>query len=65
MSKTLKKQKMKNYSVVSVSELWSRKKLKQKVEKILNDASQDGFEIVSVSFANWGAIPMAYITLCK
>ena len=35
MSKTLKNNKMKNYSVVSVSEFWSRKKLKQKVEKIL------------------------------
>jgi len=56
---------MKTYSIVSVSEFWSRKKLKQKVEKILNEATQDGFAIVSVSFANWGATPMAYITLCK
>ena len=56
---------MKKYTVVSVSEFWSRKRLKQKVEKILDEAVNDGFEIVSISFANWGAIPMAYITLCK
>ena len=56
---------MKKYTVVSVSEFWSRKRLKLKVEKVLNDAVNDGFEIVSVSFANWGAIPMAYITLSK
>ncbi len=56
---------MKRYTVVSVSEFWSRKRLKLKVEKVLNDAVNDGFEIVAVSFANWGAIPMAYITLSK
>jgi phosphosulfolactate synthase (CoM biosynthesis protein A) len=56
---------MKTYSIVTVSEFWSRKTLKQKVEKILNEATQDGFEVVSISFANWGVLPMAYITLCK
>ncbi len=56
---------MKNYSVVLVSEFWSRKRLKQKVEKILNQAAKDKLEVVSVSFANWGVIPMAYITFCK
>ncbi len=37
---------MKKYTVVSVSEFWSRKKLKLKVEKVLNDAVNDGFEII-------------------
>lgn len=56
---------MKKYNVIYVSEFWSRRNLKLKVEKILNESSNNGFEIVSVSFANWGALPMAYITLCK
>ncbi len=56
---------MKNYTIISISEFWTRKRLKQKVENALNEAVADGFEVVSVSFANWGAVPMAYITLCK
>jgi hypothetical protein len=57
--------KMKKYTVISVSEYWFRKSLIRKVEKVINDASKDEFEIISVSFANWGFIPMAYITLYK
>ncbi len=56
---------MKKFSVISVSELWSKKKLALKVEKVLNESSNDGFEIVSVSFTYWGAMYMAYITLSK
>jgi len=57
---------MKNYSVLSVSSMWSTKKLKLEVEKILNQKASEGYEIVFISFAfnTWWA-PTAYITICK
>lgn len=57
---------MKTYTVISESASWSTRKLQQKVEKILNDKTKDGYEIVSVAFGvnNWWN-PTAYITLCK
>lgn len=57
---------MKTYSVISESSMWSTTKLKQKVEKILNEKTKDGYEVVSVAFGiNIWWIPTAYITLCK
>jgi hypothetical protein len=57
---------MKNYSVLSVSSMWSTKKLKLEVEKVLNQKASEGYEIVFISFAfnTWWA-PTAYITICK
>jgi hypothetical protein len=58
--------KMKTYSVISESSMWSTAKLKQQVEKILNEKTQDGYEVVSVAFGlNIWWIPTAYITLRK
>jgi hypothetical protein len=46
--------------------MWSCAKLKQKVEKILNERTKEGYEIVSVAFGiNIWLIPTAYITLSK
>jgi hypothetical protein len=46
--------------------MWSTAKLKQQVEKILNEKTQDGYEVVSVAFGlNIWWIPTAYITLRK
>ena len=57
---------MKTYSVISDSSMWSTAKLKQQVEKILNEKTQDGYEVVSVAFGlNIWWIPTAYITLRK
>jgi hypothetical protein len=57
---------MKTYSVISESSMWSTAKLKEKVEKILNEKTKDGYEVVSVAFGlNIWWIPTAYITLRK
>ena len=57
---------MKTYSVISESSMWSTAKLKEKVEKILNEKTKDGYEVVSVAFGlNIWWIPTAYITLSK
>ena len=46
--------------------MWSTTKLKQKVEKILNEKTKDGYEVVSVAFGiNIWWIPTAFITLSK
>jgi hypothetical protein len=66
MSKTKKNNKMKTYSVISESSMWSTAKLKRKVEIILNEKTKDGYEVVSVAFGlNIWWIPTAYITLSK
>ena len=57
---------MKTYSIFSESSMWSTTKLKQKVEKILNEKTKEGYEVVSVAFGvNIWWIPTAYITLSK
>ena len=57
---------MKTYSIITESSWRSTKTLKEKVEKILNEKTQEGYEIASVSFGvNYMWKPTAYITLCK
>jgi hypothetical protein len=57
---------MKTYTVISESSMWSSTKLKHKVEKVLNERTREGYEIVSVAFGiNIWMIPTAYITLSK
>ncbi len=54
------------YSVISESSMWSTDTLKQKVERLLNEKTRDGYEIVSVAFGvNMWWIPTAFITLRK
>lgn len=54
------------YSVISESSMWSTDTLKQKVERILNEKTRDGYEIVSVAFGvNIWWLPTAFITLRK
>ncbi len=46
--------------------MWSTKQLITRVEKILNEKNQEGYQIVSVSFGlNIWWIPTAFITICK
>jgi translation elongation factor EF-1beta len=57
---------MKTYSVLSASSMWSTKKLKEKVENLLNEKTREGYEIVSVAFGvDMWWIPTAYITVAK
>lgn len=57
---------MKTYIVLSESSMWSTSKLKQNVERILNEKTKEGWEVVSVAFGiNIWWIPTAYITLSK
>lgn len=46
--------------------MWSTAKLKSRVELVLNEKTQEGYEIVSVAFGlNVFWVPTAYITLKK
>ncbi len=57
---------MKQYTIVTESSMWSTKQLIAKVEKLLNEKNQEGYQIVSVSFGlNIWWIPTAFITICK
>jgi translation elongation factor EF-1beta len=57
---------MKTYSIIEESTMWSTKSLKEKVEKILNEKTKEGYEIVTVAFGlNIWWMPTAFITVCK
>ena len=54
------------YTILTESSKWSTDTLKQKVERILNEKTRDGYEIVSVAFGvNMWWLPTAFITLRK
>ncbi len=57
---------MKVYTIIRIENGWSWNPLEEKVVKVLNKKTEEGYEIVSVSFSrgftNW---PIAYITMCK
>ena len=54
------------YSIIKESTMWSTDSLKQKVEKILNEKTKDGYEVVTVAFGlNMWWMPTAFITLRK
>jgi hypothetical protein len=57
---------MKQYTIFKESSMWSTKHLITRVEKLLNEKNQEGYQIVSVSFGlNIWWIPTAFITICK
>jgi len=46
--------------------MWSTSSLTAEVEKVLNEKTSDGYEIVTVSFGiNMWWMPTAFITICK
>ena len=54
------------YTILTESTMWSIDSLKQKVEKILNEKTNDGYEVVSVAYGlNLWLSPTAFITLRK
>lgn len=55
-----------NYSIVKESTMWSTNSLKKKVENILNEKTNEGYEVVTVAFGlNMWWMPTAFITLRK
>jgi hypothetical protein len=49
-----------------MSSMWSTEALRQDVEKLLNEKTKAGYEVVSVSFGlNLWWIPTAFITFKK
>ena len=57
---------MKKFEIIKISEMWSTEKLRKKVERLINEKSKEGFEIVTVAFGiNLWYMPTAYITICK
>ena len=58
--------KIKIYSIIKKSSMWSTNSLIREVEQILNEKNREGYEVVSVAFGiNLWALPTAYITLSK
>lgn len=54
---------MKIYRIIKVSKGWSTNKLRRDVESLINEISNDGHNIVTVSFGkNVLLMPTAYIT---
>jgi translation elongation factor EF-1beta len=54
------------YSIIKESTMWSTDSLKHKVEKLLNEKTKDGYEVVTVAFGvNMWWMPTAFITLRK
>ena len=57
---------MKTYSIIKESTMWSTNSLKDRVEKLLNEKTKEGYEVVTVAFGlNMWWMPTAFITLCK
>ncbi|HZK94444.1 MAG TPA: hypothetical protein VFC67_09570 [Prolixibacteraceae bacterium] len=57
---------MKTYKIIKLSAMWSTSALTSKVERILNEKTSDGYEIVTVAFGvNLWWMPTAFITICK
>jgi phosphoserine phosphatase len=57
---------MKQFRVMKVVDLWSTNRLRRKVERLLNQLANEGYEVVSVSFGfNIWFAPKAYITVKK
>ena len=57
---------MRNYTIITVSNMWSTSKLRRETESVVNEKTNEGYEIVTVSFSfNVWLIPTAYITICK
>ncbi|RNL90782.1 hypothetical protein ED312_06330 [Sinomicrobium pectinilyticum] len=58
--------KMKSYTIITMSTMWSTQKLKNDVERFINEKSSQGYHIVTVSFGlNIWWMPTAFITLSK
>ncbi len=57
---------MKKFEIIRVSDWWSTSWLMEKAEKMANQKSQEGYEIVSISFGYsiW-LVLSAYITITK
>jgi hypothetical protein len=57
---------MKKYEIIKISEMWSTNTLKRNVETLINEKSNDGYEIITVAFGvNLWWMPTAFITFCK
>ena len=54
------------YTIIKESTKWSTDSLKRNVERILNDKTKEGYEVVTVAFGlNMWWMPTAFITLRK
>ena len=57
---------MKRYQIIKITEMWSTDTLMRNAEAYINIKSNEGFEIVTVSFGvNLWWMPTAYITICR
>lgn len=41
---------MKKYEIIKISEMWSTNTLKRNIETLINEKSNDGYEIITVAF---------------
>ncbi|MFY8128183.1 MAG: hypothetical protein ACOVMM_07375 [Chitinophagaceae bacterium] len=57
---------MKQFRIFKYSNVWSTATLRREVENEINNLSNDGYEIVSVSFGfNMWFVPTAFVTVFR
>jgi hypothetical protein len=57
---------MKQFRIFKYSNVWSSVTLRREVENEINNLSNDGYEIVSVSFGfNMWFVPTAFVTVSR
>jgi hypothetical protein len=57
---------MKEYRIIKLSTMWSSETLRTDTEKLINEKTKDGYEIVTVAFGvNMWWMPTSYITIRK
>jgi hypothetical protein len=57
---------MKQFRIFKYSNVWSTTTLRREVENEINNLSNDGYEIVSVSFGfNMWFVPTAFVTVSR
>ena len=55
-----------SYSIISLSTMWSTNNLKKRTEKLLNEKSTEGYQVISVAFGmNLWWMPTVFVTLYK
>ena len=57
---------MKEYRIIKLSTMWSSETLRTDTEKLINEKTKDGYQIVTVAFGvNMWWMPTSYITIRK
>ena len=55
-----------SYTIITLDTMWSTNNLRNRTEKLLNEKTAEGYQVISVAFGiNLWWMPTAFITLYK